>query len=558
MDATQNEITARPPAIVDDRPPQLGWWPAEAPAAHWDTPNASAYIVDVRRGLVCLFRGGAPAYAPVNGGEGPILAGSGADPVHGYAAPCPPELLGDATFRQDHGLRYAYCTGAMANGIACEAVVEAMGKAGMLSFFGAAGLSLERIGRAIDTLQSRLGNAPHGFNLIHSPNEPKHEAATVDLYLAKGVRLVEAAAYLGLTPPLVKYRVTGLYRDASGRVIAPNRVVAKVSREEVAAKFFSPAPEAMLEELVAEGAITPQEAELAREIPVAQDLTAEADSGGHTDNRPAVTLLPTLLALRDAKQAEHGYAAPLRVGLAGGIGTPEAAAAAFAMGAAYVLTGSVNQACVESGTSDIVRQMLAETRQADVCMAPAADMFEMGVTVQVLKRGTMFAMRGDKLFAHYRQYASWKAIPAPERMKLEKTVFRATFEEIWRETEAFFRQSAPEELSRAAADEKHKMALVFRWYLGKASSWANEGEASRKIDYQIWCGPAMGAFNEGVRGSVLEDPAQRSVVTVALNLLRGAAVLTRCAGLRAQGFPVPEAAARIVPLSLDRVKELLS
>ena len=40
-------------------------------------------------------------------------------------------------------------------------------------------------------------------------------------------------------------------------------------------------------------------AAMAAEIPMAEDLTAEADSGGHTDNRPALTLLPTMLALRD-------------------------------------------------------------------------------------------------------------------------------------------------------------------------------------------------------------------------------------------------------------------
>jgi NAD(P)H-dependent flavin oxidoreductase YrpB (nitropropane dioxygenase family) len=41
---------------------------------------------------------------------------------------------------------------------------------------------------------------------------------------------------------------------------------------------------------------------------------------------------------------------------------------------------------VEAGTSDTVRQMLAEAEQADVAMAPSADMFELGVKVQVLKR----------------------------------------------------------------------------------------------------------------------------------------------------------------------------
>ena len=83
---------------------------------------------------------------------------------------------------------------------------------------------------------------------------------------------------------------------------------------------------------------------------MAHDVTAEADSGGHTDNRPAITLLPTMLALRDRLQKQFNYADPPRVGLAGGIATPASVAAAFAMGAAYVLTGSVNQACVESGS----------------------------------------------------------------------------------------------------------------------------------------------------------------------------------------------------------------
>src|SRR5580704_17819589 len=92
---------------------------------------------------------------------------------------CRLEDLGDATFRADHGLRYAYVAGAMANGIGSVDIVEAMSRAGMLGFFGAAGLGLERVEAAIDRLSRSLGDAPHGFNLIHSPNEPDHEKAVV-------------------------------------------------------------------------------------------------------------------------------------------------------------------------------------------------------------------------------------------------------------------------------------------------------------------------------------------------------------------------------------------
>ena len=82
------------------------------------------------------------------------------------------------------------------------------------------------------------------------------------------------------------------------------------------------------------------------------------------------------------------------------------------MGAAYLVTGSVNQSCVEAGTSDAVRRMLAQAQQADIAMAPAADMFEMGVKVQVLKRGTLFAMRAAKLYELYRAHESLDQIPA--------------------------------------------------------------------------------------------------------------------------------------------------
>ncbi len=135
-------------------------------------------------------------------------------------------------------------------------------------------------------------------------------------------------------------------------------------------------------------------------------LTVEADSGGHTDNRPLVCLLPAMLALRDELQAKHGYDQLVRVGGGGGIGTPAAALAAFMLGADYVVTGSVNQACVEAGASAHTEGLLAKAGQADVMMAPSADMFEMGVKVQVLKRGTLFPVRAQKLYELYKAYDS--------------------------------------------------------------------------------------------------------------------------------------------------------
>jgi trans-AT polyketide synthase, acyltransferase and oxidoreductase domains len=489
---------------------------------------------------------------------GDASAGSRSYRLVAFAPALPPERLGDSAFCEAHGLRYAYVAGAMANGIGSADVVEAMARGGMLGVFGSAGLPVDQVEFAIDRIQRNVGELPYGFNLIHSPNEPAMESAVVDLYLKRKVRLVSASAYLGLTLPLIRYRVSGIHRGQDGVVMTPNKVIAKVSRTEVARKFFSPPPDESLQVLVREGFITDEQARMAGEIPMAEDLTAEADSGGHTDNRSALALVPTMLAVAEELQTTYGYRERLRVGAAGGISTPDSAAAAFALGASYILTGTVNQACRESGTSKEVREMLAKATQADVTMAPAADMFEMGVKVQVLKWGTMFAVRSRKLYELYRSCASLEKIPGQARAMLERDYFRSSLSEAWEKTREFFAKRDPRQITRAMKDPKHKMALVFRAYLGQSSDWANSGDESRKADYQIWCGPAMGAFNEWVRGSFLESPDRREVVTVAMNLLVGAAVATRANWLRTQGVSLPVEAMRFAPREMDQLQALLS
>ncbi len=464
-----------------------------------------------------------------------------------------PEWLGDRTFCEAHSLRFPYVAGAMANGIASVELVTEMAKAGMLGFFGAAGLSHARIEQAVTTLRRVLdpGGASWGSNLIHSPDEPLHEAGTVELYLSHGVRRVSAAAYLSLAPPVVRYACTGLRKDLSGRIRRSNYVFAKVSRSEVARAFMSPAPQSMLDGLVRAGELTAEEAALARQVPLAEDVIVEADSGGHTDNRPLTVLLPVVLQLRDELCRAHGYERDIRVGAAGGLGTPCSVAAAFSMGAAFVLTGSVNQAAVESGLSEAGRELLASAGFADVAMAAAADMFELGVKLQVLRRGTMFAVRANRLYDLYNRYDGLEQLPDAERARLEKELFHMPCENVWEETRRFWSKREPREVERAEREPKHKMALCFRWYLGLASRWAISGEPARRVDYQIWCGPAMGAFNDWVAGSFLEPVENRSAVQIARNLLEGAAVVTRAQQLRSYGVAVPPAAFRFRPRHLE-------
>ncbi|MGA3239337.1 MAG: PfaD family polyunsaturated fatty acid/polyketide biosynthesis protein [Bryobacteraceae bacterium] len=464
--------------------------------------------------------------------------------VTGVLPPLYPEWLGDRSFLEVHKTRFPYVVGEMAAGIAPAGMVIAAARAGFLGFFGAAGLALDRVERGISEIDEALkvSGSSWGSNLIHTPYQPDMEDAVADLYIRKDVRRISASAFMSLTPSVARVAASGLHVDAQGRVHRRRFIFAKISRPETASQFLSPPPAAMLDSLASKGMITREEARLASRVPVAEDITVEADSGGHTDNRPLVCLLPVILDLRDRIAAKSNYARPIRVGAAGGIGAPASVAAAFSLGAAYVLTGSINQSAVEAGTSQAVKAMLAKAEISDVMMAPAADMFELGVKVQVLKRGAMFPVRAAQLHKVYSEFSSLDAIPADLRGQLERDVFLASFDDIWADCVRFWQLRDPGQIAKAAKDQRHRMALVFRWYLGNASRWATGGDAARQLDYQIWCGPAMGAFNAWVSDSFLADPANRDVVQIGLNLLEGAAVITRAHQARTYGVAVPSSA----------------
>ncbi|MEM6478177.1 MAG: phosphopantetheine-binding protein, partial [Pseudomonadota bacterium] len=362
--------------------------------------------------------------------------------------------------------------------------------------------------------------APFAVNLIHQPDDPEAEIAFVKGLYARGVRVIEASAFMALSPAVVLFRALGL----AGAKDAATRVIVKLSHPSVAEAYLSPAPEAVLRTLAEAGHLRPDQAAAARAFPVATDITVEADSGGHTDRRPLTALFPLVARLRQRVSEAFPGAASIRLGAAGGLGTPEAIAAAFALGAQYVVTGSINQATREARTSDIALALLCAAKIDDTAMAPAADMFEIGAEVQVLKRGTLFAQRATRLGALYRQYESIAALPETDRNWLEGQVLRGSIDATRAEVRGYFAARDPALVARMRAEPKLDMALIFRSYLGQSSGWARDGLAARQADMQIWCGPAMGAFNAFVEGSRWQEGAARSVAEIADLLMVGAAL----------------------------------
>ncbi|GCB43492.1 ACP S-malonyltransferase [Streptomyces sp. NL15-2K] len=468
-----------------------------------------------------------PAAVPVVPAPAPALPAAPAAAPVAPAAPVPvarrgpaAEELGAEGFRARYGLRLAYLAGGMYGGISSEALVVRLAKAGGMGFFGTGGLPLAEVEAGIRGIQAALGpGGPFGVNLLHRHASPEQEQALVDLLLRLGVGTVEASGFLRITPALVKYRLKG------------GRIIAKVSRTDTAEAFLRPAPEEVVRGLAERGEVTEQEAARAAGLPMADDLCVEAGAGWHTDAADLATLLPAVLRLRDTLA---GPWPRVHVGAAGGIGTPEAAAAALVLGAEFLVTGSVNQCTVEAATSAEVKDMLQGLDVQDTEPAPWSEMFELGVRARAVKRGVFLPARADRLYQLWRMHDSFADMDADTRRQIEETYLRRPFEDAWR---AALAKNSPAAAGGREVDAKRKLALAFRSYLDDGFELARTGAPGRRVDYLVYCGPAMGAFNQWVKGTSLEPWQARNVDVLADRLLSGTARLLadRCASFGAAG-----------------------
>ncbi|GAB2675321.1 ACP S-malonyltransferase [Saccharopolyspora gloriosae] len=553
LDAGVAEFVELGGKVVGKLVEQIRSAPRPAPAAVEGTPDRVAApnpVVAPRASVVPPAPVVSPPALPtVPAAPAPAVSGAPPGPV----AATPANSLGSQVFRDRLGLRYAYAGGGLYRGIASPEMVVRFGRAGMLGVLGTGGLPHAEVERGVREIQRGLPDGQaYGVNLLADHDDPAAERDVVELLLRLGVRIVEASAFIRMTPALVLFRASGLRRGPDGNPVCDHRIVAKVSRPEIAEEFLAPPPPRILAKLRAEGALTDEQVRLAAQVPMSHDLTVEADSGGHTDGGIASVLMPAMLELRQRAARRHGYAEPICVGLAGGIGTPSAVAAAFVLGADYVVTGSVNQCTAESAMSGTVKDDLQGIGVDDTGYAPAGDMFEMGSQVQVLRKGVFFPTRANKLFALYSHYDGWEEIPAKTRALLERTYFHRSAEQVWDEVCAYLRsRGRAEQIVRLEAEPKLKLAQLFRWYFHYSTRLAMTGDEQDKVNRQVHTGPALGAFNEWVRGTELESWRNRHVDEIGLLLLDGAveaigaAVRTwqRTLGLEPLAAPAREPAA---------------
>lgn len=426
--------------------------------------------------------------------------------------------LGSQDFQKEYNTKYAYIIGSMGHGILDEKMLISAGKNGLLSFFGTSGLSLQRVEEAIKNVQRELRRGePYGFNITFSVSSSEMEESLIEMYFNYGVHTIEASSYTTITKQLVRYRIKGLRRNADNAIEIPNRIIVKLSRTDMAESFMSPPPKRIVDALLRDGVISTEEAELSQQIPMSHDICVVTDTAGYTVGANMFATLPTIESIRDRISTSNQYKNSIRVGAAGGIGSPVSASAVFLMGADFIMTGSINQCTVEAATSDTVKDMLSAMNVQDTSYVRTIDKYNAYQQMQVLKKGTLFYVCVEKFYNLYHEVNSIDEIDPKTRELIETRYLKKSFEEVLQEIMLSDKFRA---MNTSYITPKLQLELVFNWYMEQAFQWAIEGNTNNQLNYEIMCSSALGAFNQWVKGTSFEDWRNRTVVAVSEKLMQ--------------------------------------
>ncbi|WP_432168932.1 ACP S-malonyltransferase [Streptomyces sp. 1222.5] len=466
-----------------------------------------------------------PSLGAVTPAEGPPGA-----PSRARAGRPAAERLGAARFRERYGLRLAWVASGTGDGAVGEEVCRAAREAGLAAFAdpmgpsacsgptgpavlaGPAGATVaDPVRDEARTEEAAVGAlvpavtaaARHGWGigLRAGPGADR----LVTLLLARGVRHVEADHPYGPDAALVRFRFTGARRTPAGTPVARRHVLARVSGLDQAAAFLRPPSPALLAELVRTGGLSAPEADAARELPVASDLAVQAPAGWHADGADAYQLLPSVAALA----ARGPGPEPVHVGLRGVVGTPEQAATAFALGAAFLVSTSLTACAPNARLSAELGRTLTELGDDDITWAPTERYATLGVPARVVRRGTLFPARANLLHRLLRAHRFLAEVPEARRRHIEEEVLGGPAAEP----------------PPGAVDGGVRTADVFRWYVRETARRTSAGDPVRPLDHQLPCDPELTHFNRAAVGTELAARQARTPGAVAGHLLTKAAEL---------------------------------
>lgn len=415
-------------------------------------------------------------------------------------------------FCNKYGLKYPFVGGSMDHGISGKQLVSEMAKAGCLAFLSSTGLTFDQIHEEIlETREMLTSKQFFGVNISYNPGNWIREDRMANLLIELDVPVVEASSYLTLTKELVKYKVSGLFKDENGEISSSHRVIAKVTRPDIAELFLLPIPNDLLKKLRDAGEITEEQFHMGAEISVADDICVVGDQAGPTDNSNLLSCFPVIKQWKEENQKTNPWLSRCNLGVAGGIGTKDAVKAVFTLGADFILAGSVLLCTPESEISDSCKEVLKGLQVHDTQLLSSPDLFGLVTRQRVVRKGLFFPARANHLYELYRSNRGVGDLSVNEKRKLETKYFNYKIEDILRD---FNNQTNCDDRESSGQNEKSEMAILFKWYMEKAILSAKGGNQEERMNYCIKCSSALGALNQQLKGTALEDWKKRNVAKI--------------------------------------------
>ncbi|SOD99176.1 ACP S-malonyltransferase [Spirosoma fluviale] len=429
----------------------------------------------------------------------------------------PSGTKGIRRFVDDYQLKYPYVAGGIGYGISSRQMVESMTKGGMLGFLDIADRPLADVENDLRTLAYTCGkeSARYGCTISQGLSDELTIDKLFGLLRAYNIQVIETHDDPQITEKLVEYRLQAF--DQRGEAI--NRLLIKTGNPVVLEEIMKPISETILLKLQQRGKLTKEQVERGRRIALASDVCVLADPGGLTSHGSPFVLFPHALMLREQFTRQYRYEQPIHVGLGGGIGSPLAVQMAFAMGADFVHTTSVNLCTIESGLHAYTKQLLQEISVEDTGYAPCSDfLFNPNKKIQVVKKGVLFPARANKLYELFKQHAAISEIDPRVIVQLEEKFYQKSLAGVWEDI-VKKRQGTPDLISKALQNSKYYMYLLFQEYFHLSAEWAVKGDGTYLLNFQIPCGAELGALNRQLQNTPMQAWSGRNIGEVAQWLL---------------------------------------
>ncbi|MFI5044382.1 MAG: NAD(P)H-dependent flavin oxidoreductase [Acidimicrobiales bacterium] len=250
----------------------------------------------------------------------------------------------------------------------CRDVVAAVSKAGGLGILGAVGHTPDMLETELNWIEDEVGDKPYGVDLLLPPKYVGAEDGGLDVPL-DSLFPIEHKEFLDdllrrydIPVPNEEERLTG----GGGLKVSPKGYeplldVAFAHRTALIASALGPAPPDLIERAHAQdvvvAALAGNLAHAVRHAASGVDLIVAqgTEAGGHTGTVSTMVLVPEVV---DA-------VAPIPVLAAGGIAGGRQVAAAMALGAEGVWTGSVWLTTEEAETTDVVKEKFLAASSSD-------------------------------------------------------------------------------------------------------------------------------------------------------------------------------------------------